>query len=326
MPTRPLEGDATADVVDRRRRVPRPLDGVAAARARDRASTFSCWRQRCAAMARAAGTAASARRSGPMPRPSATRRATPLPSPYAARLRRPCAGSAPGARRNEGRRLVSARRRCYGWRPRSRRWAPGRSRARSARARSAEEVVSLGADEVRARCDSPLLLGGARFGLNATVQPARLALGLRAKLLERGVRIHERTRGDEAPSRRRRRDTKRSRARRLRGARSQLGGGGVPGLPALARRRLEPHRPHGAHPGGARGAGLDGRRGDRRQPHARPLHADDPRRADRLRLGRRRDGVRRAGRRGGWSSTGRSSPRRARALVRFFPQLARPRA
>jgi glycine/D-amino acid oxidase-like deaminating enzyme len=56
-----------------------------------------------------------------------------------------------------------------------------------------EEVVALGADEVRARCASPLFLGGALHRVNATVQPARLALGLRAKLLGRGVRIHERT-------------------------------------------------------------------------------------------------------------------------------------
>jgi len=56
-----------------------------------------------------------------------------------------------------------------------------------------EEVVDIGGDEVRARCASPLFLGGARYGLNATVHPARLALGLRTKLLERGVRIHERT-------------------------------------------------------------------------------------------------------------------------------------
>ncbi len=56
-----------------------------------------------------------------------------------------------------------------------------------------EEVVSVSADGVRARCASPLFLGGALYRLNATVQPARLALGLRAKLLERGVRIHERT-------------------------------------------------------------------------------------------------------------------------------------
>lgn len=56
-----------------------------------------------------------------------------------------------------------------------------------------EEVASASADEVRARCASPLFLGGALFRLNATVQPARLSLGLRARLLERGVRIHERT-------------------------------------------------------------------------------------------------------------------------------------
>jgi glycine/D-amino acid oxidase-like deaminating enzyme len=56
-----------------------------------------------------------------------------------------------------------------------------------------EEIAPFGAEEVRRRCDSPLFLGGALQRLNATVQPARLALGLRATLLERGARIHERT-------------------------------------------------------------------------------------------------------------------------------------
>jgi glycine/D-amino acid oxidase-like deaminating enzyme len=56
-----------------------------------------------------------------------------------------------------------------------------------------EEVVELSAEEVRARCGSPLFLGGVAYRLNATVHPARLALGLREKLLELGVRIHERT-------------------------------------------------------------------------------------------------------------------------------------
>jgi glycine/D-amino acid oxidase-like deaminating enzyme len=56
-----------------------------------------------------------------------------------------------------------------------------------------DAVVAVSAEEVRERCASPLFLGGASFRLNATVQPARLALGLRARLLERGVRIHERT-------------------------------------------------------------------------------------------------------------------------------------
>jgi glycine/D-amino acid oxidase-like deaminating enzyme len=58
---------------------------------------------------------------------------------------------------------------------------------------ASEEVVAVSAEEARARCDSPLFVGGALHLLNATVQPARLALGLRAKLLERGVRIQERT-------------------------------------------------------------------------------------------------------------------------------------
>jgi glycine/D-amino acid oxidase-like deaminating enzyme len=56
-----------------------------------------------------------------------------------------------------------------------------------------DEVVAASAEDVRARCASPLFLGGALYRLNATVHPARLALGLRAKLLERGLRIHERT-------------------------------------------------------------------------------------------------------------------------------------
>lgn len=56
-----------------------------------------------------------------------------------------------------------------------------------------EEVVELSAEEIRTRCDSPLFLGGVSYRVNATVHPARLALGLRRTLLERGVRIHERS-------------------------------------------------------------------------------------------------------------------------------------
>ncbi|MFO7571408.1 MAG: FAD-dependent oxidoreductase [Gaiellaceae bacterium] len=56
-----------------------------------------------------------------------------------------------------------------------------------------DEITELTQDEVQARCGSPLFLGGAMYRLNATVHPARLALGLRARLLERGARIHERT-------------------------------------------------------------------------------------------------------------------------------------
>lgn len=56
---------------------------------------------------------------------------------------------------------------------------------------AAEEIQPVSAAEARAICDSPLFLGGVLFTKSATVQPARLALGLRARLVERGVRIHE---------------------------------------------------------------------------------------------------------------------------------------
>lgn len=57
----------------------------------------------------------------------------------------------------------------------------------------ADEVVELSADEVRKRVDSPVLLGGLFLPDAATVQPARLARGLRRVLLERGVRVFEHT-------------------------------------------------------------------------------------------------------------------------------------
>jgi glycine/D-amino acid oxidase-like deaminating enzyme len=49
----------------------------------------------------------------------------------------------------------------------------------------------LTVEEVRARCDSPIFRAGAFYPEAATVQPARLALGLRSRLLERGVAIFE---------------------------------------------------------------------------------------------------------------------------------------
>jgi glycine/D-amino acid oxidase-like deaminating enzyme len=56
-----------------------------------------------------------------------------------------------------------------------------------------DKVRALDAGEVRRRCASPRFRGGALMP-GASVQPARLALGLRRRLLERGVAIHERTR------------------------------------------------------------------------------------------------------------------------------------
>ncbi|HKY26283.1 MAG TPA: FAD-dependent oxidoreductase [Gaiella sp.] len=55
-----------------------------------------------------------------------------------------------------------------------------------------EEIHPIGAEELRARCDAGFL-GGAIVRTSATVHPARLSLGLRAKALDAGVRLCERT-------------------------------------------------------------------------------------------------------------------------------------
>jgi glycine/D-amino acid oxidase-like deaminating enzyme len=57
-----------------------------------------------------------------------------------------------------------------------------------------EEAVVVDAAGARAVCDAPAFLGGVLWPTAATVHPARLALGLRAALLEAGVRIFERSR------------------------------------------------------------------------------------------------------------------------------------
>jgi glycine/D-amino acid oxidase-like deaminating enzyme len=56
-----------------------------------------------------------------------------------------------------------------------------------------DAVQQLSPDEVAARCASPAFRGGALYPDAATVQPARLALGLRARLLGAGVKIYERS-------------------------------------------------------------------------------------------------------------------------------------
>ena len=63
-----------------------------------------------------------------------------------------------------------------------------------ARLGAAPEYVPLTPAEVAARCASPVLRNGAFIPSAATVQPARLARGLRRVVLERGVTIHEGTR------------------------------------------------------------------------------------------------------------------------------------
>jgi glycine/D-amino acid oxidase-like deaminating enzyme len=52
-------------------------------------------------------------------------------------------------------------------------------------------AVELSADEVRARCASPVFAAGVLTPRTMIVQPARLARGLRRVLMERGVRIFE---------------------------------------------------------------------------------------------------------------------------------------
>jgi glycine/D-amino acid oxidase-like deaminating enzyme len=54
-----------------------------------------------------------------------------------------------------------------------------------------EMLRPLSRDEVAERCNSPAFRAGAESPTSATVQPARLALGLREKLLAAGVEIHE---------------------------------------------------------------------------------------------------------------------------------------
>src|SRR5262245_36149727 len=57
---------------------------------------------------------------------------------------------------------------------------------------AAEEIRPLEADELSERCDAGFL-GGALIRTSATVHPARLSLGLRAKAIAAGIRLHERT-------------------------------------------------------------------------------------------------------------------------------------
>jgi glycine/D-amino acid oxidase-like deaminating enzyme len=57
-----------------------------------------------------------------------------------------------------------------------------------------DKVVAVDESEVRARCGSPRFRRGLFVPDDATVHPARLALGLRRRLLERGVPVYEHSR------------------------------------------------------------------------------------------------------------------------------------
>jgi glycine/D-amino acid oxidase-like deaminating enzyme len=81
-----------------------------------------------------------------------------------------------------------------------------------------EEYVELSAEEVRARCASPVFLGAGFMRVGATVHPARLARALRRALLERGVVIHEHSPVRRLETGRRGGPGRRVRAMSLRGA------------------------------------------------------------------------------------------------------------
>jgi glycine/D-amino acid oxidase-like deaminating enzyme len=60
-----------------------------------------------------------------------------------------------------------------------------------------DEAQPLEEHEIRSRCASPLFRGGGLLlRTAASIHPARLALGLREKVVATGVRLHERTRVD----------------------------------------------------------------------------------------------------------------------------------
>ena len=54
-----------------------------------------------------------------------------------------------------------------------------------------DACVALDPEQVRLRCDSPIFRGAGFYKGAATVQPARLALGLARRVRERGVEVYE---------------------------------------------------------------------------------------------------------------------------------------
>ena len=259
----------------RRRRLPRALDGLAAPRAR---AGRRCRRARGGRLrARAERTERRLLRDALERRghaPGGVRRWGPR-SPCAAHRRTPCAGSARGAGRTTST-PGTARRRCSRSRRRESQLGSWDAEVRAcAELGAPDEIVTLSAEAVaralrvaalqgsgalpaqRERCSPPGLRSACADGCSS--EACGSTSGPRCvKLADDGVETR-----------------RRPRAGRLGRARGERADDPVSGLPALARSRLEPHRPHRAGAGRARRARLDGRRGDRGQPHARPLHADD---------------------------------------------------
>ena len=169
-----------------------------------------------------------------------------------------------------------------------------------------------------------LFLGGLLLPTAANVQPARLALGLRAKVIEAGVRLHERTRGQKLSA-----DAERVDARAERCAPSAAvlavnsataGFRGLSGTrSAVASSHMVITEPV---PDVIEEIGWTGGENIARLPHAAPLPPHDERRADRARLGRRPDGLRRPPPRPARHRPRRRSRTRPLRSARLFPQLA----
>ena len=140
-------------------------------------------------------------------------------------------------------------------------------------------------DSVRELIDTPRLHGGIYTSMGATVQPARLARGIRRALLQRGVRIHEQspvTRFGagtpavaETPGGTVRAGVADRRAERV--------GGPLEAVPAAAHRPRQLHRAHGAGAREARGDPVDQRHGPVGPPGGAPLRPHHARRPDRVR-------------------------------------------
>lgn len=68
-------------------------------------------------------------------------------------------------------------------------WEPAVEACRALGRPDAVEVLS--AERMQERCASPVFRGAAHFPASATVNPARLALGIRRRLIEAGVEVYE---------------------------------------------------------------------------------------------------------------------------------------
>ena len=180
--------------------------------------------------------------------------------------------------------------------------------------------------ETRAICDSPVFRGGVATRSGATVQPARLAFGLRERLLGRGVRIFEGSRvralhADRAPSG----VVAETAGGRVRAGAAAVAVNAASGQVRRLRNRLTVSSSHivltEPVPDVIEALGLDRRRGDHRRPRAAALLPHHPRRAHPARLGRRADGGGRAHARARAGRRRRSSRQTRAGLLRIFPML-----